>query len=387
MQEEAFELSELISGHLLSTLTEEQEQRLAFLLEEDKERYKLLEAYRYAVPFEQRLEDMHHLDVDQAWLKVDSRVNATKVSDKPQYSFLKYAAIFLAIIGISVLYFNLSPSDPGIVADVTKVYKNDVLPGKQTAILILSDGKEITLDNEKQSISDENGVTIVSNDGQISYNDLKTKVSSEIQYNTLIVPKAGTYSVTLPDGSKVMLNAMSELKFPVTFTEKERKVELKGEAYFEISKDAAHPFKVKLNESEVEVLGTHFNVSSYDQTAKTTLLEGSVRIKNGINSGTLVPGEQALANKGSINISKGNTQKAVAWCKGDFYFSNDAIELVLIEISRWYDLKLIYKKPLLKHLNITGNISRQAKLSEVLTMLKDVSNLSFNIENRNLIIN
>jgi transmembrane sensor len=386
MQEEAFELAELISGYLMCTLTEEQEERLMFLLEEDKERYKLLEAYKDATPLEQRLTNMHNLNVDQAWLKIQSRPKTIKISNKPRFAFLKYAAIFLAVICAAIFYFNSKQKDPSIVPDLTNNYKNDVLPGTQKAILILSDGKEVTLDKGKQSIADESGVAIVSNDGKITYNDQKIKEVSEMQYNTLIVPRAGTYSVILPDGSKVVLNAMSQLKYPVNFTGRERKVELKGEAYFEVAKDAAHPFKVKLDESEVEVLGTHFNVSSYGETAKTTLLEGSVKVSNNKNFGMLVPGKQALVNKENINISKGDSEKAVAWVKGEFYFNNDTMEDALIEISRWYDLNLIYKKKV-PSMHITGRIIRQVKLSEVLAMLKDVSNLSFSIENKNLIIN
>lgn len=387
MQEEAFELADLISGYLLRTLTEEQEGRLMFLLEEDKERYKLLEAYKDATSTEQRLSNMHNLDIDKAWLKIESRPKAIKIPYKPRYSFLKYAAIFLAVICASILYFNRNQKDPSIVPDLTQNYKNDVLPGTQKAVLILSNGKEVTLDKGKKSIADESGVAISSNGGEISYDDQKKiKEEFEMQYNTLVVPKAGTYAVTLPDGSKVVLNAMSKLKYPVSFVGKERKVELKGEAYFEITKDATHPFKVKLDKSEVEVLGTHFNVSSYDQTAKTTLLEGSVKVSNPKNSGMLVPGKQALVDSENISIGQGDPQKAIAWVKGDFYFNNDALAPALIEISRWYDLKLIYKRTL-PNIHISGQISRQTNLSEVLKMLKDVSNLSFNIVDKNLIIN
>lgn len=385
MKEEGFELAELISGYLLCTLTKEEEQKLTQLLEEDKEANSLLEAYKQGAPAEQRLADMYNLDVDRAWLKVDKRFNTGKAPKKYRYTFFKYAAVLLAIIGAFVLYITLNHTDPQIVPDLSKTYKNDVLPGKQTALLILSDGKEIRLDKAKQSIADKNGITITSNDGEISYNGQEPTVPTTIQYNTLIVPKAGTYSVTLPDGSKVMLNAMSVLKYPLAFLGKERKVELKGEAYFEVAKDAKHPFKVKLNESEVEVLGTHFNISSYDQTAKTTLLEGSVKVSNGNSYGILVPGKQALTDKENIHISAGNTEQAVAWCKGDFYFSNNAISDVLTEVSRWYDLKLIYRTKLPK-IHISGHVSRQAKLSEVVEMLKEVSNLSFSIENKNLII-
>ncbi|KIA94118.1 hypothetical protein OC25_11050 [Pedobacter kyungheensis] len=387
MKEEDFELAELISGYLRCTLTPEEEERLKSLLAADEKRYKLLEAYRAAGPTAARLANMDSVDVDQAWRKVNSRFQATQVVQrKNRYAWLKYAAILIAVIGVSIFYFNLNKPDPGIIPDITKTYKNDVLPGTQTAKLILSDGTQIALDKEKQVIGDEKGTTIVSNQGEISYGQSATNALAAAKYNTLIVPKAGTYKVTLPDGSKVMLNAMSELEFPVSFTSNERIVSLKGEAYFEVAKDAARPFKVKLNESEVEVLGTHFNISAYNQTAKTTLLEGSVRVSNAKSSNMLIPGKQALSDQQNIAVTKGDVDKAVAWCKGDFYFSNDAIEPVLTEISRWYDLKLVYKRKI-PEIHITGHVSRKAKLSEVLDMLKDVSNLSFGIEGRNLIIN
>ncbi|HTM98260.1 MAG TPA: FecR domain-containing protein [Pedobacter sp.] len=386
MQEEAFELAELISRYLLHDLTKEEEQKLMFLLEEDKERYKLLEAYRDGSLIEQSLENLQTLDVNEAWQKTNRKFRDNKIQNRFKFPFLKYAAVFAVIVGVLGYYLNLKNIDPSIVPDLTKTYKNDVLPGGETATLILSDGKEVVLGKEKQSIIDENGITISSYDGEVSYGNIKAKPSSVIQYNTLRVPKAGTYSLILPDGTKVILNAMSELKFPVAFTEKERKIELKGEAYFEVAKDAAHPFKVKFNENEVEVLGTHFNISSYDQVAKTTLLEGSVKVSNGKQSGILVPGNQALTDGENINILKGDTEKAVAWCNGDFYFSDDAIEPALIELSRWYDLKLIYKKKL-PNIHISGKIKRKEKLSEVLVMLKDVSNLSFEIEGKDLIIN
>jgi len=388
MKEEAFELAGLISGYLLCTLTTEEEERLKLLLAEDEERFKLLETYRAAGPTAARLANMDGVNVDQAWLKVDNRFNGTAmiVQHKNRFGWLKYAAILIAVIGVSIFYFNLNKPDPQIIPDITKTYKNDILPGTQTAKLILSDGTQIALDKEKQVIGDEKGTTIVSNQGEISYGQSDNKEIATTKYNTLIVPPAGTYKVTLPDGSKVMLNAMSELKFPVSFTGNERLVSLKGEAYFEVAKDAAHPFKVKLNQSEIEVLGTHFNISAYNQTARTTLIEGAVKVSNGQSSSILIPGKQALSDQQNIAVSKGDVEKAMAWCKGDFYFSNDALEPVLIEISRWYDLKLVYKRKI-PEIHIGGHVSRKAKLSEVLNMLKDVSSLNFEIEGRNLIIN
>lgn len=386
MHEEAFELSRLISGYLLCTLTTEEEERLFTLLEEDKERYKLLEQYRSAKSIQNRLGYINALDVDKAWSNINERSSATKKSSLNRSFILKYAAIFAIILGITFVYINNSKTDPKIITDVTRKYKNDVLPATQNARLILSNGEEIELDTTDHHYADEQGLTITSKNGNLYYTNTKSAGNEkQAQYNRLIVPKAGTYALQLADGTKVILNAMSELKFPVSFNESERKVILQGEAYFEVAKDVKRPFKVELNGSEVKVLGTHFNISCYGATAITTLLEGSVSIQNSKSSAVLVPGKQSISSLSSIKVLDGDIDKAVAWKNGDFYFSNDDLETALTEIGRWYDLQLIYKTPIPK-MHIGGHISRKAKLSEVLEMLKDITKLSYNIEDRKLII-
>jgi len=385
MHTEAFDLAELISGHLLCTLSEEQEQRLFALLEEDKERYKLLDYYRGRIETEQRLEYINSLELDQTWLKVNKRFIKKKSARKARFTFLKYAAVLLLVGGLSIIFLNRKQTNPRIIADTTRQYKNDILPGTQNAKLILSDGKKIDLDHKTKSISDENGVNIMSVAGELKYSQAQFTGSDEAHYNLLIVPSTGTYSILLSDGTKVILNSLSELKFPVRFNSSERNVELKGEAYFEVAKDVERPFKVKLNESEIEVLGTHFNISCYGRTARTTLLEGSVRVDNGKNAKLLVPGKQCLSDRSNISISSANVDKAIAWKQGEFYFEKDELGLVLNEISRWYGVEVIHKKPLPK-IPIGGQIKRNVKLSEVIEMLKDITKLSFDIDQQNLII-
>ncbi|MBK7288921.1 MAG: FecR domain-containing protein [Chitinophagaceae bacterium] len=183
-------------------------------------------------------------------------------------------------------------------------------------------------------------------DGQLAYNT--EGVAGEVVYNTISTPRGGQYQLTLADGSKVWLNAASTLRFPATFSGTERKVELTGEGYFEVAKNAAMPFKVGLeNGVEVEVLGTHFNVMSYsdDEQIKTTLVEGKVKVLNGDNNVILSPNQQAQFTKGnkSLLVDKdADVNKAIAWKNGLFDFDNDNIVDILRQLSRWYDVQIQY---------------------------------------------
>ncbi|WP_316818871.1 FecR family protein [Pedobacter nyackensis] len=385
MQKERFEFAQLISRYLLNKLRPDEEKSLMKAVKEDENKRQILEYYRDSVPAQERLDYINSLDLDTAWQKINER-HGNQIKSRSKLKILKYAAVFALLISSFSLWLMISKKDSKIIPDLTNNYHNDVLPGGNVAELILSDGKKISLDSGKVAFLEKNGTNLLANAGELIYNNSKpTAEADEILYNTLLVPRAGTYSLQLPDGTKVWLNAMSELKFPVTFHGKDRKVELKGEGYFEVKKDVSRPFKVSLNGSEIEVLGTSFNVSSYEKTSITTLVEGSVKINFADQKAFLKPGEQAVVNS-SILISKGDVEKATAWRNGYFYFDNDGIVPILEQIGKWYDLKIIYKTKAPK-LNIGGSISRKVKLTEVLQMIKDVSNISFEIEGRNLIVN
>jgi ferric-dicitrate binding protein FerR (iron transport regulator) len=192
----------------------------------------------------------------------------------------------------------------------------------------------------------------------------------------------------LSDGSKVWLNAASSLRFPASFAGKERKVELLGEAYFEVAKNAAMPFKVKVNGMEVEVLGTHFNINSYENesTVRTTLLEGSVKINNNNSSSLLKPGQQAQVNKaGEIKIINNvDVEEAIAWKEGKFQFDRADIHDIMRQLARWYDVDVEYKGSVSSHFG--GTISRDVNLSQVLNMLHLTGEVKFQIEDRKVIV-
>jgi ferric-dicitrate binding protein FerR (iron transport regulator) len=232
----------------------------------------------------------------------------------------------------------------------------------------------------------------------LSYNTLKNK-SSEILYNTISTPRGGQYQLMLADGSKVWLNAESSLRFPVSFTGQERKVELMGEASVGVAhvssslgggreEAAGMPFKVKVHGMEVEVLGTHFNINSYDNesTIRTTLLEGSVKINKNNSSSLLKPGQQAQMNKaGEIKIINNvDVEEAIAWKEGKFQFDKADIHDIMRQLARWYDVDVEYKGTVSSHFG--GTISRDVNLSQVLNMLHLTGEVNFQIQDKKVVV-
>jgi len=306
---------------------------------------------------------------------------------------LTAAAVVLVTLSVGLYsYFNHNI----IAGNKQSVYaKQDAEPGGDKATLTLADGTEISLtDAGNGQIAKQAGVAITKNaSGQLVYTVVETG-KKEMAYNTITTPRGGQYQVNLPDGTQVWLNAASSIKFPTSFANaSNRKVELKGEAYFEVFKNKKLPFIVVTDKQEVEVFGTHFNINSYDDEAsvKTTLLEGSVKVSllNGGNKETsrfLKPGEQASVEyqTRSLKIGKANIDQVMAWQKGYFHFEGDDLQSVLRQLSRWYDVDVVYQ---LSHNDdeFMGDIPRSVKLSEVLKIL-EFGGVHFKIEGKKLIV-
>jgi transmembrane sensor len=312
---------------------------------------------------------------------------------KKRIPFYKYAAAAVLFIGFVLGYLYLSKDKVTTQNQVIASGKElDVLPGVDQAILTLADGSKIVLDNAKnEKLVEKNGLTISkTKDGQLVYQVSNvTPKGSTVAYNTIETAKGNQYQIVLPDGTKVWLNAASSLKYPEIFAGNERKVMLTGEAYFEVAKNRNMPFKVESKNQTVEVLGTHFNINSYmdDQTIKTTLVEGSIKVSNASYAKTLKPGEQSVINNfglGNIFIANNiDTDDEVAWKNGLFRFNNAGLKSILGQLERWYDVKIDYQSVPNKRYN--GMVPRKAKLSEVLNMLELTGNISFKIEEgRNL---
>ena len=308
------------------------------------------------------------------------------------YIRLAAAAAIAGLIAMGI-YFFLRPDPSMQVAKTENVRSgnnNDVLPGKNTATLTLSDGTTVILDEAQNgTVSTQGNTKILKLDnGILSYNASHKGKVVEVLYNTISTPKGGQYQVLLSDGSKVWLNAASSLKFPASFTGKERKVELLGEAYFEVAKNDNMPFKVEADGMEVEVLGTHFNINSYDDesTVRTTLLKGSVRINGAKSKSFLKPGQQAkLERDGDIKIvNNADVDQAVAWKEGRFQFNRADIHEVMRQIARWYNVIIEYKGIVSSHFG--GTISRDVNLSQVLEMLQLTGEVKFHVEDKKVVV-
>lgn len=295
--------------------------------------------------------------------------------------FLPYAAAvaLLCVVGWFV-FDTLRPSpDPAVSA-------TEILPGGNHAVLTLADGRMINLDETQSGI--------VVHEDAVSYEDgsaldFGTESLANIQKLTLTTPKGGTYQVTLPDGSRVWLNAGSSLTYPSRFTPKSREVTLTGEAYFEIQEQRFVPFKVLTEGQEVEVLGTQFNLSAYadDPATQTTLVEGSVRVHIPTNGASLQlqPGEQGQLVNDALGKSTVDIAQYISWKSGLFDFTDQSLDVVMRQLARWYDLEIVYEGEI-PQMEFFGKIYRTQPLSNVLKILESAQ-INFRVEaGRKLII-
>lgn len=307
------------------------------------------------------------------------------------------ASILLVIATGLYFYSNRTIKEPEYFAEIN--INNDISPGYNKAILTLADGSKISLDDAANGLLASQGDIAITKteNGEIVYeknsSDKSKFLADRSVINTIQTPKGGKYQIRLPDGSKVWLNSASTLSYPTAFSGKERKVQLKGEAYFEISPNKHIPFRVQSENQIVEVLGTHFNINSYsdEDYVKTTLLEGSVRvILNSVsskvsNARLLKPGEQSLtkSSQSGIKIMNADTEKAVAWKNGYFRFRNTPIREIMREIERWYDVELVYEGKIPSD-EFTGFISNDVKISAVLKIMEESGGVKFTVKGKKL---
>jgi len=366
-----------------------------------EEEQRLLNFYGSFQKESETEEEIDHIG-DNIFEKIRETIDPVE-NDQYSYRFyylksISIAAIILLTITTGIYFYsNRNLIEPEHFAEID--VKNDIAPGYNKAILTLSDGSRISLDDAANGLLASQGNTAITKteNGQIVYeknNIDKTKfMSNRSVINTIQTPKGGKYQVRLPDGSKVWLNSASTLSYPTTFAGNERKVQLEGEAYFEISPNKSVPFRVQSGNQIVEVLGTHFNINSYDDEdyVKTTLLEGSVKVilnsKANVVSNTklLKPGEQSLtkSSNSGIRIENADTEKAVAWKNGYFRFRNTPIREIMREIERWYDVELVYEGKMPTD-EFTGFISNDVKISAVLKIMEESGGVKFTVKGKKL---
>lgn len=335
------------------------------------------------------LSELEQADTEPALAKVKERIRAGEYQ-KPAHRLWYYTLGAAAVLCIAFLAWLFYPVNKR--QETLSVFsKNDIGPGGNKAYLTLANGQRISLnDAVNGALTREQGVEITKTaDGQLIYT-AKGNPRASGWMNTIETPRGGQYQVLLPDGSHVWLNAASKLVYPVSFDKKgSRKVQLSGEGYFEIAKDPAHPFIVKTAMQEVRVLGTHFNISSYQEEPgiRTTLLEGSVQIETEKGRNVLLkPGEQSLNHQQQIEVRPADLEAVMAWKNGDFVFKKESLAGLMRQISRWYDVEVTYMDERSKDVILSGYISRSRKISAVLERIQGTGKVRFKLEGRHILV-
>ena len=324
-------------------------------------------------------------------------VSAAISADKPVarvrslrslYRYISAAAI-VVILGIGAYFYINTLRQPKQIAS------SNIRPGDSKAVLVMENGETIELDkNLKANEVFALNPTIKSiTDGELVYNKDAEGGSKPAGINILRTPKGGEYRVVLPDGTIAWLNSDSELKFPTSFDDASRQVELKGEAYFEVTSysNKTWPFIVNTLHQEVQVLGTKFNISAYqeDDFVKTALLEGKVRVLNKNSQKTVIlkPGQEASLNKASsqLNVYFTEVEEAIAWKEGLFVFNNEDLYLAMKKIARWYDVDVVYKGDF-KDKEIWGTVSRNEDINSLFKTLEATGVATFKIEGRRVLV-
>lgn len=334
-------------------------------------------------------EDFEHLN-QEIWEGTLKRSGLSEKKPQPEiWSRIAAAAAVLLLIAAGTYFYKTAylPDSPKKVQQ----YVQDIPAGGNKAVLTLANGEKVILtDVGEGKIAEQAGINISKTaEGQLIYTIDPASAQNAnipITYNTIETPKGGQYQINLPDGTRVWLNSSSTLKYPTRFVAKERKVELKGEGYFEVARDLGKPFRVRSNQQEVEVLGTHFNVNAYpdENGIRTTLLEGSVKVKESGHLAVLKPGEQSVLKGNSMTVDKVDTEMAIAWKEGYFMFKNASLQTLMRQLSRWYDVEVTYRGEIPPIL-FSGKVHRNTSLAQTLELLS-FSKVNFKIEGKKMSI-
>jgi transmembrane sensor len=424
MQEKVNRITSLIEKFLEERLGPAEEKELKEWLAEAEHNDSFFQQITDREVLREKLKYYASTDSEAIWNKTLQKIDGgaklvdlypTRKTVRMPFGKIAVAASILILISAGT-WFYFSQSTNKQTAEKGKngpaINISPIVPGGNKAILTLGDGKTIPLATvQNGNLADQGHMQITKTDGRLIYTrkpDSDGSLNSKDIYNTVTTPRGGEYQITLPDGSKVWLNAASSLRFPIAFAGNERIVELTGEAYFEVnpqeqavakgrnaqnSKIAKTPFIVKINtpagnKNEVEVLGTHFNVMAYtDESAiKTTLVEGKVKVTSGSSIQTIRPGEQARLSEGTISVKNVEATDIVSWTSGFIPVAGPDVEYTMRQIARWYDVNIIFqgKKP---EGSFEGKLPRSGSIENVIKLL-NVNNIKarLNEKDRTIII-
>jgi len=380
-----FKIADLIVKRLEGKLNAEEEQFLEewkYAREENLVLFHKLSQNPEKLYFKKGVK-LERANKNEVWNRIQTKVRRDRRMLIKQ-QIMKITAIIVIVLGVGGFLYTIS--DNAVYDEPVTIF-----PGKNQALLVLSGGEKYQL--SKKINLEEKGIQISNNSKELVYNKVTEKVSeNQPIYNTIIIPKGGEYKLTLADGTKIWLNSNSKLKYPSQFGTGVRKVQLEGEAFFQVARDTEHPFIVDVTTAEIKVLGTSFNVNAYNDQDEilTTLVEGKVEVNDDFRgtSQKLLPNDQLCFNKlnGKTSRKIVDTRLYTAWKDGRFVFENCSLEDIMIRLSRWYDVDAFFLTNSIKELKYTGDVARYDDINTILDMIEVTEKVKFTIKDRSVMI-
>ena len=381
------DIHELILSYLREDISEEEMSRLRVWLDENERHQRLLEELRDKDVLQREIGEYVSFDTSRRWGQLKE---AMEEPVRKGRSLLKVwgavAAVVVAFVG-GLLYWQITGSPE---PEVKQVAIARIEQGGMRAVLITETGQQVVLQGLKDTCLNITGTETLNirEDGSLKYS--LSALSSMSEWHTLRIPKGGEYKIVLDDGTEIWLNSASELKYPAHFVGNERRVQLTGEAYFQVARNEAAPFIVETRDMDVKVLGTSFNVSVYEdeESCHATLVEGRVEVNDKVNGEKVVltPGKQALLRGGEMTVREVNTKLYTLWRLDRFTFASEDMEGVIRKLSRWYNVDFFFANSSMKQKRFTGSLPKYADISQVLKMIEMTTDIKFEIKEHTIMI-
>lgn len=382
------EVSELIARDICGQLNEIEKESLDKWINSSERNQQLYAKIKDGKNISVRNSFYESIDDKQAREKISKALNVRSKRRIVTLLFRFAAAIIIPIlIGISA-YWYLNEKQNTFQQTTSLIQ-----PGNSNAVLIMANGKSVNLANDTTRNLIENDGTIIKNTNEaLSYARQLPDKKKKTLLNTLIVPQGGEYSLLLSDGTRVVLNSMSKLVYPVSFSGKKREITLEGEAYFEVAKDKLKPFIVTVKGLQIEVLGTSFNIKAYpdDYQSFTTLVEGKVKLNSGFQTtkvSYLEPDQQAvydLSTEGII-IQKIDAQQVTQWITGKYAFTNQTLDEIMKTLSRWYDFNYKFDNQSLKNIRFEGGLNKYESIVPILEIINKTGKVSISVKGKEIL--
>ena len=378
-----FYIARLIARYLSDEIGEEEQAELTRWRDESPENERQFQEICKEENIKQNMQKRQTFHAEDGWEGVQRKIQRHRFRHRI-LNICKYAAIFIFPVAIATVAIYKSGNEPQPLSQV----EEQIVPGGKKAVLILDNGEAIDLKSTSGvELKEKDGTVIQVDSTVLNYQQAPARTSEKLAYNKVNVPRGGEYQLMLSDGSKVQLNSMSSIRFPVQFAQDCRLVELEGEAYFEVSK-TGQPFIVQTKGMKIEVLGTTFNISAYaNEEYQTTLVSGSVKVQteNGSNR-ILKPSEQACITPGSnqINVRNVDTAFYTSWIHGKINFKDQRLDDIMKTLARWYDMDVVYENEATKELRFGCYVNRYNEITPLVKLLEQTGRVTVTVEGKTI---